>query len=308
MFNFNTFVDGVKEVYSFWGFLPNWFDVLSFLITIAGLWFAYRMGERGYQRDRKDKKEEQEKLAASEVELLRNSLKQLLKAASKQIEYLKDYEVKQNFTLKYRSDVQVDFLKFIDVKNVYEYYGPNNEDKVKLINELFSSLFSLSDFRDSLRDSVRTAMNKYNMHEQGFYLYRKLMYRMLHEIANRNAQDIERNEQGVLIDFGDNDFARQFSALITNVFANPDFFDDRKNVVRPKVKELLVLPVINLCQGYIPDNPDAIEASDVANEVNASWINMLEVLKSHFVEVRSHIEALEAVEKEIKSFLELERN
>src|SRR5690554_3042214 len=67
------------------------------------------------------------------------------------------------------------------------------------------SLFALNDFRHSLRDSVRTYIERYTTHEKGFYLYRKLMYKMLHEIIHRKSIEIVQGQGGVQVDFGENE-------------------------------------------------------------------------------------------------------
>jgi len=274
---------------------------------ILSLWLAFYLGERGYNRDRKDKIEEHKQLVKSEVELLKNSLKQLLIAVTEQIAILKAYNEEQNFILGFRADVQVDFLKFIDIKNVYEYYGIKDQNKIDSINELLSLLFSLHDFRHSLRDSLRTALEKHTIHEQGFYLYRKLMYKILHEIANKRAIEIKPEVGGFKINFGGNDFAEQFFHLNQAVLANPDLMTDKNEVDRPKLIELFIMPVIELSSRFIPLDEDAIEVSDVANEVNSSWINMKAVMSAHYSEIDTHIATLEKVEEEIQKFLELKK-
>jgi hypothetical protein len=304
LFDFNLIVNESTKTESFWGFTQNWFDVLTLVLTILSLWFAYYLGEKGYKRDKKDKEKEHKQLIKTEVKLFKINLEQLLVAINKQLAALEVYKTDQNFSLKYYQNVQVDFLKFIDLKNIYENIGFENQEKLDSINELFRLLFGLNDFRHSLKDSVRNYIIRYSEFEKGFYLYRKLMYKMMHEIANKNAIDLIPGEGGVHIDFGTNEFARSFFHLNQSCLYNQKLLDDKNQLIRPKLIELFILPAIELSKQYIPANGDAIEVSDVANEVYSSWINMEVVTTAHFNEIEGHIDLLEKVKENINKFFE----
>jgi hypothetical protein len=303
MFDFNLIIQEAEKSISFWGFTQNWFDVLTVVLTVLSLWLAFYLGERGYKRDKKDKEKEQKQLIKTEVKLFSNNLKQLLIAIDKQLKGLNDYKLNQDFSLEFHQDVQVDFLKFVDVKNVYEYIGFDNQQNLDSVNRLFASLFSLNDFRNSLRDSVRNYINRYSVFEKGFNLYRKLMYKMMQEIANKKAIDLIPVDGGVHINFGRNKFAKEFFNLNHAVLSNPDLLDANGAVIRPQLIDLFILPAIDLSKHYIPADEDAIQVSDVANEVNSSWINMEVVTKAHFNEIDGHIAILEKVKDQISEFL-----
>lgn len=303
MIDFNLIFNEAKKTESFWDFSQNWFDVLTLVLTILSLWLAFYLGERVYKRDKKDKIKEQKQLIDTEVKLFKVNLEELLKVINKQLDALKNYKVEQNFSLKYYSNLQVDFLKFVSQKSIYESIGFENEQKINEVNELFSLLFGLNDFRYSIKDSLRHYITRYSEFEKGFYLYRKLMYKMTHEIVNRNINDIVPAEGGFHINFGNNEFARQFFRLNQEILENPELLDQNGNVIRPKLIQLFILPTIDLCKQFIPINPDAIEAADVANEVYSSWINMEQVTTAHFNEVDGHIDLLEKVKEEIEKYL-----
>ncbi len=303
MIDFNLIINGVKNTENFWDFSQNWFDVLTLVMTILSLWFAYYLGEKGYKRDKKDRINEQKQLIEIEVKLFKVNLEELLKIINKQLEALKKYKVEQNFSLKYYSNLQVDFLKFVSQKSLYESIGFENEQEINQINELFSLLFGLNDFRYSIKDSVRHYIIRHSEFEKGFYLYRKLMYKMTHDIVNRNIDDVVQVEGGFQVNFGNNEFARQFFKLNQDVLLNSELLDENGNVIRPKLIDLFILPVIELCKQHIPINPDAIEAADVANEVHSAWINMEQVTTAHFNEIDGHIEILNNVKTKIIEFL-----
>lgn len=303
MIDFNLIVNEAKKIESFWDFSQSWFDVFTLIITILSLWLAYYLGERGYKRDKKDKAKEQNQLIETEAKLFKINLEQLLNAINKQLIALNDYKEKQNFSLKYYPDVQVDFLKFVNPKNLYENIGFQDKEKIDKINALFRSLFGLNDFRLSIKDSLRNYILRYSEFEKGFYLYRKLMYKMTQEIVNKNINHIIPAEGGFHINFGENEFARLFFNLNQAVLGNPDLFDENNIVIRPQLINLFILPTIELCKPFVPINTDAIEAVDVANEVYSSWINMEKVTTAHFNEIDGHIDILENVKENITNFL-----
>ena len=303
MIDFNLIFNDAKKTESFWDFSQNWFDVFTLVLTILSLWLAYHLGERGYKRDKKDKVKEQKQLVETEVKLFKINLEQVLTEINKQLAAFEVYKTEQNFSLKYYPNLHVDFLKFIDPKNIYEHIGFQNNDKINEINELLSSLYGINDTRQYIKDSLRNYILRYSEFEKGFYLYRKLMYKMMHEIVNRNINDIVQGEGGFHINFGTNEFARQFFQLNQSVLENPELMDVNGNVIRPKLIELFILPIIELCKPFIPINPDAIEAADVANEVRSSWINMEQVTTAHFNEIDGHIAVLENVRGKIIKYL-----
>ena len=307
LFDLNFYIEQAEKGVEFWSFSQNWFDILSLILTLLSLWIAFYLGERGYKRDQRDKNKDQEQLVNSEIKLFKNNLKELLNAADSQLDGLKKYEVDESFSLVLNPSVQVDFLKYIDVKNVYEYFGYKDSSKLDVVNSLFSSLFSLNDFRESLRDSVRNYITRYTDFEKGFYLYRKLMYRMMHDIANKNAIELINVEDGVHINFGGNDFAERFFHLTQAVLQNPELFNENGDVIRPKLMELFIMPAIDLSKYYIPIDEDAIQVSDVANEVRSSWLNIEVVTTAHFNEITGHIKILANVKKNINEFLELQK-
>lgn len=307
MFDFNLIVQEVEKMTNFWSFSQNWFDILSLILTLLSLWLAYYLGERGYRRDKKDKAKEHKELIKSEVKLFENNLGQLNLSIDSQLKALRKYKKEKNFSLEFNPDVQVDFLKFIDVKHIYQVIGFKKEDGIGKVNSLFAALYSLNDFRHSLRDSVRTYISRNNTLEKRFYLYRKLMYRMFHEICNKRSIDLRGSSRGFEINFGGNKFAKKFFHHNQAVLSNPELLNHNKEVIRKKLIELFIKPLIDLSKKYIPLDEDAIEVSDVANEVHAAWIDMEIITKAHFNEIEGHINSLEKVKREIISFLALEK-
>lgn len=307
MFDFNFIIQEIDKAEGFWSFTQNWFDIASLLLALFGLWLAYKLGERGYRRDKEDKDKEQKQLSNSEVRLFKNNLEQLNKTIDKQLKALVKYKDVQNFSLEFHQEVQVDFLKYVNVRHVYEQYGYKDTATLDEINELFAALFALNDFRSSLRDSLRTYITRYRDFEKSFYLYRKLMYRTMHEIANRRAIHLIQENGGVQINFGENYFAREYFHLVQSVLSNPELQDEDGIVIRSQLIDLFIKPAIELSKQYIPANEDAIQVTDMANEVHSAWINMETVTEAHFREIDGHIDTLERVKEQIDIFNQMKQ-
>ena len=90
---------------------------------------------------------------------------QLSSSVSNQIQSLKEYREKKDFRLEFNQGVHADFLHFINVKYLYKEIGVIKQEEIQKVNKLLSSLYTLNDFRTSLRDELRTYIKKYNFHE-----------------------------------------------------------------------------------------------------------------------------------------------
>ena len=95
LFDFNLIVQEAEKKAPFLDFTQNWFDVLTLVLTLASLWLAYYLGERGYKRDKKDKAKEQKQLVKTEVKLFKINLEELLKVVDKQLTALEKYKTEQ---------------------------------------------------------------------------------------------------------------------------------------------------------------------------------------------------------------------
>ena len=98
---------------------------MTLLLTIASIIGAYLVAESVYKREQRDKKAENKELENSENELLKNNLEEIKKPILKQINSLKEYIIEKDFHLFFHSEIQVDFLQFISVKDIYKKHGLN---------------------------------------------------------------------------------------------------------------------------------------------------------------------------------------
>ena len=288
-------------------FTPNWFDWLTLLLTIASIAGAYLVSESVYKREQKNKKRENKELENSENELLKNNLEEIKKSITKQIESLKKYIEKQDFRLSFYSAIQVDFLQFINIKDIYKKYDFDNKENTKVINKLFTSLYSLYDFRGSLRSEVRTYIEKYNYHEQIFYKYRSLLYTKYFELCNLRAENII-NEKGIKkFSFNEKDkFMAEFTRLRADTFADKEIIDNNGLKDRKLLIERFVQPLIDIAFKYIPEDYNAIEISEISNQVLTAFNDMKHVTKKHMNAIQGHIDSLENVNEKINEFEKIE--
>lgn len=288
---------------------PNWFDwfslIISLIVNTLSIFAAYYISERVYKKEKKDLKLEDENIQTSEVELFKNSILLLKIAIDSQIIDLKEYIEKKDFSLKFHPDIQVDFLQFINVKYLYKNAGFENTESIEKINKLMSNLYTLYDFRNSLRDELRTYIKKYNFHESQFYLYRKLLYTKYFTICNVRAESFGIENGIKKWKFNDDDnFMKEYSELIQKTFADKTIIDNNGLKDRKELNKKFIIPLISVGNKYIPEDSNAIEVNEIANQVNAAFIDMESITEKHFKAVKSYLTNLELISGKIKSYLE----
>jgi len=151
---------------------PNWFDwfsliiasLISILSILGGFWIATKI----YSNEKFDKQHEENAIQSLEIKLFRNSLIQLKSAVENQISSLKKYIENRDFSLEFNQGIHSDFLHFINIKYLYKEIGVDNKNEIGKINKLLSSLYTLTEFRVSLRDELRSFIAKYSFHEDKF--------------------------------------------------------------------------------------------------------------------------------------------
>ncbi|MCH4828739.1 hypothetical protein [Flavobacterium columnare] len=287
---------------------PNWFDWFSLLsslfISAASIFLAFYIAERIYNREKRDKEKEAIDLQNSEIELFKNSLNELNFAIEKQIVDLQKYIDEKNFKLTFNQNVQVDFLQFIDIKYLYKIIGFENTESIKKLNSLMSSLYTIYDFRESLRDEVRTYLKKYNYHESKFYSYRQLLYTKYYSICNLRADSIIFEEGQKKWKFKDDDkFMPEYTELIIKTFENKSIIDENGLKDRKELNENFVIPLIKIAYKYVPEDYHAIEINDIANDVNSAFIDMESVTDKHFIVIDSYLANLKSINTKIKEYL-----
>jgi len=166
-----------------------------------------------------------------------------------------------------------------------------------------TSLYSLYDFRESLRNEVRTYIEKYNYHEQKFYNYRNLMYTKYFELCNSRAEEIV-SENGIKKwAFNQNDnFMSEYSGLRNTTFDDKEIIENNGLNSRELMIERFIKPLVEISSKYIPEDYNAIEINEISNDVLAAFIYMKHVTDKHFIAIKSHIKSLEKVNAQMKSF------
>jgi hypothetical protein len=259
----------------FWNFTPNWFDLVTVLVTIVSVFGGYWIATSIYSREKKDKAIEERDLIASEIRLFKNSLSQLNASVDDQIKNLNQYVEEKEFKLKFNQGVHVDFLHFINIKYLYKSIGVEKKNEIAEINMLLSSLYALNDFRTSLRDEFRNYLNKYEFHEDKFYLYRKLLYTKYFELFNLRSGDFIIENGLKKWKFNDGDlFMKKYTELRLAIFKDNEVIDGNGIKDRGKLIQKFVIPLIHIATDYVPEDYNAIEVSDIANEINAAFKDM----------------------------------
>lgn len=283
---------------------PNWFDYVSLALTIASIFGAYLIAEKVYSREKSDKKVESISLQYSENKLFTNNLNSIKAPILKQIDAINGYLDKQDFNMIFYPEIQVDFLQFISLKDIYRKYGFNNNAKIAEINKLMTNLYSLYDFRESLRSEVRTYLEKYNNHEQKFFSYKSLLYTRYFELCNKRNTSF-KNENGIKKWTFDKDdhFMKEYSKLVLDTFDDKDIMENNALKSRDKLIEKFVIPLMKISAKYVPEDYSAIEINDISNQVVAAYSDMEITTQKHFTTLKSYVESLETVINKITNFL-----
>ena len=287
---------------------PNWFDwfslISSLIISAASIFLAFDIAERIYKREKNDKEKESQDLQDTEIELFKNNLTELNIAIENQITNLQKYVEDKNFKLTFNQSVQVDFLQFIDIKHLYKKIGFHNTESIKKLNILMTSLYTIYDFRESLRDEVRTYLKKYNYHESKFYLYRQLLYTKYYSICNLRAESIIFEENQKKWKFKDDDkFMPEYTELIIKTLSDETIVDVTGLKDRKKLNENFIIPLIKIAYKYVPEDFQAIEINDIGNEVNSAFIDIESVTEKHFEVIDSYLLNLKSINTKIKNYL-----
>ncbi|GAA3732891.1 hypothetical protein GCM10022422_14350 [Flavobacterium ginsengisoli] len=288
---------------------PNWFDwfslISSLLVSGLSIYFAFKLAEKVYQKEKADKNLEDLEIQNSEVELFKNSLVELNSSIEMQIIALQNYNNNRDFTLVFHPDIQVDFLQFIDIKHLYRKIGFSNTEAIKKINNLMTLLYTLYDFRESLRDEFRTYMKKYNYHEGKFYQYRQLFYTKYFSICHNRAE-VELSEDGNTKKWKfrvDDEFIIRYSELIDKVSNDDSIIDGTGLKDRAKLNKEFVIPLTSIAYQYVPEDLDAIEVNDIGNDVNSAFLDMEIITEKHFYVINAYTHNLKNISAKIKEFL-----
>lgn len=288
---------------------PNWFDwfnlFVSSIITILSIFGGYHIAKRIYNTEKKDKIQEDSELRFSEVELFKNSLIQLNNSIILQIENLKAHLEKTNFSIIFNQGIHSEFMNQINLKYLYKDVGLNNKKSIEDFNKLLANLYALSDFRNNLRDQLRTFSAKYNFHEDKFYKYRKLVYTKYYELCNQRNTSVLLTENGLKKwSFNDDDnFMLDYTSLLKKTYDNNSIIDESGLKSRELLTSEFIVPLIKISSKYIPEDYNAIEVNDIANEVNSAYLDMEETMKSHFQVINSYIEVLNNIHNKINLYL-----
>lgn len=287
---------------------PNWFDwlalIISSFISIFSVWGGFLIANKIYSKEKNDKIGEEKEIQESEVKLFKNSLTQLKSAIEYQIQGLEEYLAKQDFALKFHQGVQVDFLQFINIKYLYKDTGLTNQEEIKKVNKLLSTLYTLSDFRTSLRDEFRTFIKKYGFHEDKFYFYRKLLYTKYFELCNQRSSDFESHGGKKKWNFhADDYFMIEYSRLRDKIFNDKDVISENGLKDRKLFSERFVVPLIHLSSRFLPEDYNAIEVNDIANDVNSAYTDIEHVTSTHNKATKSYLNILTDAKKQIENYL-----
>lgn len=297
-FQFGTFSDSS----------PNWFDwfslIANYLVSIIAIIGGFQIAKNIYNKERKDKEADSQKLNLAEFKLFSNSLQELKSAVDNQKKDIDSYLQNLDFKLVFYQNVNIDFLQFIDPKNLYLHFGLGNDDKISAFNDLLKRLYLLNDFRESLRNEFRAYNEKYNYHEKKFYSYRELLYSRFYKLSNRRSINIIVEEGRKKWQYNDKDkFMLEYSQLLEKTLSDNEIFENNGLKSRKLLNERFIIVLVLLSAKYIPDDYNAIEVNEIANQVVAAFNDMEHATDVHIGILKNHSENLRISSEKISSYL-----
>ncbi|MGN6437521.1 MAG: hypothetical protein ACTHMM_13355 [Agriterribacter sp.] len=287
---------------------PSWFDwfslVITSLISILSIIGGFLIATKIYSKEKRDKQNEDNDIQASEVGLFKNNLSQLKESITDQIKKLEEYQTKKDFKIQFSQGVHAGFLYHVDVKYLYKDVGLENTNKIIIINKLLSGLYVINDFRTFLRDEFRSYMVKYNFHEDKFYTYRKLLYTKYFELCNQRGFDFTIANGVKKWKIANDDlFMKQYSEVRESIFNDGEVISENGLNDRQKLIERFIKPLIKISNNSMPEDYNAIEVNDMANEVNSAFLDMSNVSQVHFHAVASYLASLKDIHTKITTYL-----
>ncbi|SHH18520.1 hypothetical protein [Flavobacterium defluvii] len=287
---------------------PNWFDwfslISSLLVSGASIFFAFKLAEKVYQKEKSDKVLEDLEIQNSEIQIFKSSLIELNDSIEKQIINLQKYDSNRDFKLFLHVDIKVDFLQFIDIKYLYRRIGFSNTEAIKKINDLMAMLYALYDFRESLTDEFRTYIKKYNYHESKFNQYRQLLYTKYFSICHNRAEvELSGDGNTKKWKFRVHDkFIIRYSELVDKILTDDSIVGLQD---RAKLNNEFVIPLTAIAYQYVPEDLDAIEVNNIGNDVISAFNDMEYVTKIHFDVINVYLHNLRAVSAKIREVLDI---
>lgn len=282
---------------------PNWFDILSLIVTVASIIGAYLTSRYFYKKEKKDSDDDKLKITKAEINLFDNSISELKKDIQIQIDALKDYITKQDFSLSFNPNINVEFLKYIDIKTLYEVKNIEQKIDISIINELLSKLFFLKDFQSLLRNEVQVYIKRYNELEANYYDYKKLLYTEYFKLINKRVESISIVDGKKIGKFHNEDvFIREYDSLRNKVFSDTEIINNESIVSRKLLDEKFIVEVIHICEKFIPEDVDAIEFSSLANNTHSAFTDMEHITEKHINVIESYKELLEKIIEKINLY------
>jgi hypothetical protein len=98
-------------------------------------------------------------------------------------------------------------------------------------------------------------------------------------------------------------FMNEYSKLINQILSNTEIIENNALKSRDKLVSEFVVKISEISGKFIPEDIDAIYINNLANKVNAAYIDMNEITKSHLKAMKSYSDNLNITSEKIELFL-----
>ncbi|MBL0912543.1 MAG: hypothetical protein IBJ09_09225 [Bacteroidia bacterium] len=279
---------------------PGWFDWLSLIISVSGIFAAYGIAKHVFKKEQREKLQNDGRLRDIEMKIFKQRIFNLYIAISNQIKKLS--EDSDSFVLEVIAGINVDFLLSTDFVKIYEEIGVNNEKEIEALSNLMADISGLSNIPNSLREEGRRFNEMYNFHEQKFYSYRKLLGTHFHKLCNSRKVSVS-NVNGLIqwkFQPGDS-FMFEYQNLLDKTYRDESIIKDGLIVSRELLTRRFVVKLMDVVHRYILTDADAVSTKDLGNEVILAHDNMEEVKRVFELTKKSYKEILEKAKESIEA-------
>lgn len=147
-------------------------------------------------------------------------------------------------------------------------------------------------------------MKKYNFHENKFYSYRKLLYTKYFELCNQRSVSFNVHEGVKVWAFSTDDiFMNEYSQLRDQIFDDSEVIAKNGVKDRKLLNERFIIALIEASSHFLPEDYNAIDVNDIANEVNSAYIDIEHITRIHNQAVKSYLDILKSAKSQINEYL-----
>jgi hypothetical protein len=272
------------------------------LLTILAIMATYLVASCIYKREKRDNKKTEAELIRLEFELFVKNLNILKEAIEKQIQNFNEYFKEENwFKLKINDKINIEFLYLISIQNIHKFLTKNKIETT--INDLYSSLFLLKNYSNSITEQFRAMEKKHTFHEAQFKTYTPLLQTTFFELCKKRGIDTYQDETTIKWKNTEDHFMNYYGKLILETRDNKSIINKDGSIVsRKELIDKFVKPLGD--NSYIIGDIDALYIFDKTQYIYSAFTDMEATINSTKERFKNENENLKKLHQQISQFID----